>query len=97
MARLRATTGGVVKADELVVEGDDLRPVGFAYVACGGMHGVDRREDLVPTRRQPGGETLAHKPMTLGDERRIPGVAVLLAEGDQLAARRHPGMGGGPR
>src|SRR5215467_14451196 len=38
---------GGVEADELVVEGDDLRPVGVAEVACGGVHGVDCCEDLV--------------------------------------------------
>ena len=44
-----------VEADELVVEGDDLRPVGVAYVAGGGVHGADRGEDLVATRSHPGG------------------------------------------
>src|SRR5258707_3520929 len=44
-----------VEVDELVVEGEDLGPVGVAYVAGGGVHGVDRREDLVATRSHPGG------------------------------------------
>ena len=35
----------LVKAGELVVEGNDLRPVGVAHLAGGGMHGVDRREE----------------------------------------------------
>ena len=46
---------GGVEVDELVVEGEDLRPVGVAYVAGGGVDGVDRCEDLVATRSHPGG------------------------------------------
>jgi hypothetical protein len=46
---------GGVEADELVVEGNDLRPVGVPYVTCGGVYGADRCEDLVATRRHPGG------------------------------------------
>jgi hypothetical protein len=37
------------------------------------VHGVDRGEDLVATRSHPGGQALAHQPMTLGDQRRVPG------------------------
>src|SRR4029453_14946399 len=74
---------------------DDLRPVGVAYVAGGGVHGVDRCEDLVATRSHPGGQALAHQPMTLGDQRRVPGPTVLLVESDQLAARRNPGGAAG--
>ncbi len=51
------------------------------------MHCVDRRKDLVATRSHPGGgssQALAHQPMTLGYQRRVPGPAVLLVEGDQL-------------
>ena len=59
------------------------------------MHGVDRREDLVATRSHPGGQALAHQPMTLGDQRRVPGPTVLLVERDQLAARRDPGGAAG--
>src|ERR1700722_16834919 len=44
-----------IDADELVVEGDDLGPVGVAYVTGGGVHGTDRGEDLVATRSYPGG------------------------------------------
>src|SRR5580692_8808270 len=84
-----------VEADELVVEGDDLRPVGVAYVAGGGVHGVDRGQDLVTTRSHPGGQALAHQPMALGDQRGVPGPAVLLAEADQFAARRNPGGAAG--
>src|ERR1022692_714428 len=86
-----------VEADELVVEGDDLRPVGVTYVAGGGVHGADRGEDLVATRSHPGGQALAHQPVTLGDQRGVPGPTVLLVEGDQFAARRNPGGAAGPR
>src|SRR5450755_3620388 len=84
-----------VEADELVVEGDDLRPVGVTYVAGGGVHGADRCEDLVATRSHPGGQALAHQPVTLGDQRGVPGPTVLLDEGDQFAARRNPGGAAG--
>src|SRR5215472_12035508 len=84
-----------VEADELIVEGDDLRPVGVAYVAGGGVHGADRGEDLVATRSHPGGQALAHQPVTLGDQRRVPGPAVLLVEGYQFAAGRNPGGAAG--
>jgi hypothetical protein len=84
-----------VEADEPVVEGDDLRPVGVAYVAGGGVYGVDRCEDLVATRSYPGGQALAHQPVPLGDQRRVPSPTVLLVEGDQFAARRNPGGAAG--
>src|SRR5215469_5448572 len=77
-----------VEADELVVEGDDLRPVGGAYVTGGSMHGADRSEDLVAAWRRPGGQALTHQLMTFGDQLRVPGPAILLDEGDQFAARR---------
>jgi hypothetical protein len=44
-----------IEADELVVESEDLRPVGVPYVAGGGVHGADRGEDLIATRSLPGG------------------------------------------
>ena len=59
-------------------------------VAGGGVHGVDRREQLVAARSDPGGQALPDQPMALGDQRRIPRPTVLLVEGDQLAGRRHP-------
>src|SRR5579872_1512712 len=72
-----------IEADELIIEGDDLRPVGVTYVAGGGMHGAYRREDLVATRSHPSGQSLAHQPVTLGDQRHVPGPTVLFAETDQ--------------
>jgi hypothetical protein len=48
------------------------------------VDGVDRCEDLGATRSHPGGgsgQAFAHQPMTLGDQRRIPGPTVLLVEG----------------
>src|SRR6185503_13357946 len=81
--------------DELVVEGDDLRPVGGAYVAGRSVHGADRGEDLVATRSHAGGQALAHQPVTLGDQRRVPGPTVLLVEGDQFATGRNPGGAAG--
>src|SRR5262249_57108240 len=47
-----------VEADELVVEGDDLRPIGVAYVAGGRENGVDRGEDMETTRSFSGAETV---------------------------------------
>src|SRR5271165_3248845 len=84
-----------VDADELVVEGDDLRPVGVTYVARGGVHGADRCKDLVATRSHPRGQALAYQPVTLGDQRGVPGPTVLLDKGDQFAARRNPGGAAG--
>jgi hypothetical protein len=59
------------------------------------VHGIDRGEDLVATRSHPGGQALAHQPMALGDQRRVPGPTVLLVEGDQFAAGRNPGGAAG--
>src|SRR5579872_2362005 len=84
-----------MQADELVVEGDDLQPVGVADVAGGGVHGADRGEDLVAARSRAGGQALAHQPVALVDQRRVPAPAVLLGEGDQFAARRDPGGAAG--
>src|SRR5512143_1265591 len=87
--------GRRVEADELVVECDDLRPVGVARFGRERVHGVDCGEDLVATRRHAGGQTLAHQLMALGDQRRIPGPTVLLGKGCQFAARRKPGRAAG--
>jgi hypothetical protein len=59
------------------------------------VHGVDRGEDLVAPRSHPGGQALAHQPVTRGDQCRVPGPAILLIEGDQFAARRDPGGAAG--
>ena len=39
-----------------------------------------RGGDLVAARSRAGDQALAHKPVTLGDQRRVPGLAVLLVE-----------------
>ena len=57
-----------------------------------------RREDLVAARSRPGSsgnESLAHQPMTLGDQRGVPGRTILFVQGDQVAARRNPGGAAG--
>jgi hypothetical protein len=41
------------------------------------------------------GQAFAHQPMTLGDQRRVPGPTILPVEGDQFAARRNPGRPAG--
>ncbi len=77
-----------VDTDQLVVEGDDLGPVGIAYVAGEGMHRVDRGENLVSTRcfaRHGSGEAFTYQSMALGDERRVPDAAILCIKGDQIA------------
>src|SRR6266540_4300694 len=79
-----------VEAGQLVVERDDLRPVGVTDVAGVGVDGVDRGEDLVAPRRLAGGEARADQGVALGDQLAVPGAAVLLAEGDELTGRRHP-------
>jgi hypothetical protein len=66
-----------------------------SYLAGEGVHRVDRSEDLVATRSQLCGQALAHQPMALGDQRRVPGPTVLVVEGDQFAARRNPGGAAG--
>jgi hypothetical protein len=53
-----------------------------------------------PTRGAPirgggSGEALAHQPVALGDQRRVPGPTVLFVEGDQFAPRRDPGGAAG--
>jgi hypothetical protein len=91
MARLRADDRRGVKTDELVVEGEDLRPIGVADVAGGDVHRVDRDEELIATRSHTGsgsGQALAHQPMTFGDQFRVPGPTVLLVERDQFAETR---------
>src|SRR5260370_1295310 len=70
--------GRGVAAVALVVEGGGLRPVGVTYVAGGGVHGAERCEALAASRGQPGGQALAHQPVSLGDQGGIPGPTVLL-------------------
>ena len=82
-------TIGEVEADHLVVERDDLRPVGVADVADVGVDGVDRGEDLVAPRRLARVEAHADQSVALGDQLAVPGAAVLLVEGDEFTARRH--------
>ena len=54
------------------------------------MHGVDGSEDLVATRSHSARQALANQLMTLGDQRRVPGLPLLFAQHDQFAARRNP-------
>ena len=82
MARLRAMIGEVVEADELVVEGGDLRPVGVAYIAGGGVHGVVSRrgsgsDQESPRRRSRSPKPIGHRsdhprPTPRGRNRRWP-------------------------
>ena len=59
------------------------------------MHRVDRREELVATRRRATGQAFADQPVALRDESRVPGPTVLLGEADQFAVRRQPGGAAG--
>ena len=56
------------------------------------MHCVDGRQNLVAAGAslpcEDGGEPLPDQCMALGDQRSIPGAAVLLVERDQLTRRR---------
>jgi len=79
-----------VEADQLIVERDDLRPVGVTDIAGAGVDRVDRGEDLVAPWRLAGGEARTDQGVALGDQLAVPGAAVLLVESDELTARRHP-------
>ena len=57
--------------EELVVEGDDLAPVGVRRRRRVAVHGVDRRLDLVrPGRVAP--QAAPHEVLTFGDQRAVP-------------------------
>ena len=68
--------------EQLIVERDDLAPVGGAGRRRVGVHRVDRRLDLV----RPGtiaAQAVADDALALGDQRPIPRAAVLIAQPDE--------------
>src|SRR5437588_2110903 len=68
---------------ELVVELEDLPPIGLGGAACVAVHGLDRGLQLVG----PGpidSQTAAHQLLSLRDEIAIPKAAVLIDEQDQV-------------
>ena len=71
-----------VESDQLVVQGHDLGPVRVVRVARGGVHGADRRQDLVAAWRTGSREALADQLLALDDLPRVPGPAVLIEERD---------------
>ena len=79
-----------VETEQLVVEGDDLRPVGVAYVAGRGVYGVDRCEYLVPTGATPVARRSRTRRWPSAMSAGVPGSPVLLVERDQLTAHRDP-------
>src|SRR5207244_6659534 len=82
--------------EQLVVQGDDLRPVGLLECRGVRMHGVDRGLELVRTRLVAA-KALADDRLTLLDQGAIPSSAVLRAEQHEGAvgsrSRRATGLG----
>src|SRR5829696_4347319 len=67
---------------QLVVQGDDLRPVGLLDRRGVRVHGVDGRLELIGTRLV-GAKAAAEDRLTLGDQGPVPLGAVLLAQQHQ--------------
>jgi hypothetical protein len=59
MARLRATTGVGATPKQLVVQGNDLRPVGLLDRQGIRVHDVDGRLELIETGARPPWATMA--------------------------------------
>ena len=78
MARLRATTGGG-DHQQLVVQGDDLQPIGLLEGRGVSVHGVDGGLELVDAGLVAA-KAAADDRLALGDQGPIPSGAVLLAE-----------------
>ena len=85
--------------DEVVVPGEDLRPVGLLGARRVVVQGGDRRLDLVAARApilRLHGERRLQDANALGDLARVPQAAVLPVERDDPALgiepRRHPGV-----
>ena len=68
-----------VELQEMVVESNDLRPVGGRRRARLAVHGLDRGLDLVGARRVPS-QAGAHERLAFRDEPRIPPLAVLVGQ-----------------
>jgi hypothetical protein len=77
--------------EQLVIERDDLVPVGIGRGGRVAVDGVDRRLDLV----RPGGvapQAAANDRLALGDQIVIPGPAVLVGQQHELAAATRAGL-----
>lgn len=90
-----------VEPAQKVVQRHDLTPVRVPGIGRVGVHGVDRRQHLVP----PGsiaagghdGQPLAHQGVPLRDELPVPDRAVLIRQRHQRVGARHPGRASGVR
>jgi hypothetical protein len=75
---------------QLVVQRQDLIPVGGGRDGRVAVHGADRGLDLVRARLAAA-QALPDQGLTLGDQRVVPARPVLLAEQHQGAVRGRPG------
>jgi hypothetical protein len=77
---------------ELVIQGQDLSPVGDGRGDGVAVHGVDRRLDLVRTGLDPcpAPQAAPDEGLPLGDERGVPAGPVLVGEQHQGAVRAGP-------
>jgi hypothetical protein len=74
--------------DELVVERENLAPVGLCCCGRVAVHGVDRGLNLIRPRRIAR-EAASDERLTLSDERAIPAVTILIGEQHEVAVGRH--------
>src|SRR5215217_6977492 len=77
------------KREQLVVQGEDLRPVGVLESRGVGVDGVDSRLELIRARLVATNAP-AYDRLTLLDQCPIPATAVLLGEQDERAVRPRP-------
>ena len=96
IARFRATIGVGHVRQQLVVELHDLRPVGGLGRGRVGVHGGDRRLDLVRARHVAA-QAGAHEGVALVDQCAVPQRAVLIGRGAPTSRRPRRAPAGGPR
>ena len=88
--------GGGGKLEQVVVEGDNLRPVGLVEGCCVGVHGADRGLELVGAGLVSA-QTAADDRLAFFDPSPVPACAILVAEQHERAvgsrARRASGFG----
>ena len=87
MARLSATTGVGMSGEQVIVESDDLGPVGRFERVGGAVHGLDPGLELEGTRSATA-DAGAHDRMPLLDHRAVPPRPVLIAQEHEVALDR---------
>ncbi len=85
-----------MRGKQLVIEREDLRPVGLPVCGRVGVDGIDRRLDLVGAGNV-GAQAVAHQPLRFGDHGSVPRLSVLVGQEHEIDAAGGARRGAGVR